>query len=540
MNQSTDGTPAGGPPRRRAIRWWPAIFIALAAGGVIAGIRMQEASPFQERNLRTLATLAGTLVLLLLWWILLSRAHARLRVAVTLLALGIFALGAACFRIRGVSGDLIPLLEFRWRARATTSSPALPPPSRPPNTATNATAFAPPGPEPVDRADFPQFLGPRRDGVLNDVTLDPDWTRHPPEVLWRQPVGPGWSGFAIRGRFAVTQEQQGEDERVRARDLETGALLWEHSDRARYATVIAGEGPRATPTIAGDRVLTLGATGRLNCLRLSDGTARWTRDLLADAAASVPEWGFAGSPLVIHGLVIVSAGGEKDHSTIAYRIEDGTLAWHAGTAPAGYGSPAAVTLAGREQLLLFNSRKITAHDPRSGEVLWEYPWGKGFPHVAMPVVVGPDRVLFSSGYGVGSELLEIREAGRARLEVSSVWHSLKMKAKFSNPHVRDGYLYGLDDGQWACIAVADGTQRWKQGRYGHGQGLLLGEHVVLMAESGELILLRSNPEGPGELHRFPVFSSKTWNPVALAGDRLLVRNDQEAAAVRLRLSRGKP
>jgi outer membrane protein assembly factor BamB len=139
---------------------------------------------------------------------------------------------------------------------------------------------------------------------------------------------------------------------------------------------------------------------------------------------------------------------------------------------------------------------------------------------------------------VGSELLEIKLGADGRLVADRVWRSLKLKAKFANPVAREGFLYGLDDGIFACLDLKDGGAQWKEGRYGHGQGLLIGDLFLLMSEGGELVLLRPTPTGPGELHRFRVFSEKTWNPIALAGELLIVRNDQEAVALRVKLASG--
>jgi len=150
--------------------------------------------------------------------------------------------------------------------------------------------------------------------------------------------------------------------------------------------------------------------------------------------------------------------------------------------------------------------------------------------------VSSNRVAFSSGYGFGAELLEISRNADLKLAVRIVWKSIRLKAKFAHVFACDGYLYGLDDGMFACVDLLDGSLRWKEGRYGHGQGLLVGDLYVLMAESGELILLRPTPDAPNELARTRVFSAKTWNPLALAGDLLLVRNDQEAACLRLKLA----
>lgn len=519
--------PTPAPLSPRPLRWWPAWLILAVAFVAITVVRFRDDLTFQQRNLTTAAFVLGTVVLLFLWWTLLSRARWRLRLGVTLVFLVMLGLGASLFRIRGVSGDLVPILGFRW-AKSGRTAPVVSSPLAP---LSNASPVL------TTRPDFPQFLGPNHNAVLPGPKLEADWAAHPPQLLWRLKVGAGWSGFAIVSDRAITQEQDDSQELVTCYDLLTGRALWSHGDAAHYANPIGGEGPRANPTVVGDRVFTLGSTGRLNALDLASGKVIWTRDIIADAGAKMPEWGYAGSPLFLDGRIIVSAGGREKKSLLAYRADTGEPVWSAGEAEAGYGTPFVATLAGRRQILAFNNHRITVHDAADGNVLWEYPWGIGYPHVAVPVVVGPDRVVFSSGYGVGSELLEVGRPANGGLDAKPVWQSKKLKAKFGNPVARDGFLYGLDDGIFACVDLADGSQKWKEGRYGHGQGLLIGDLFLLMAENGELVLLRPTPAGPGELHRFRVFSSKTWNPIALAGDLLMVRNDQEAACLRLTLAK---
>ncbi|MSU51519.1 MAG: hypothetical protein EXS37_20925 [Opitutus sp.] len=518
--------PAPIPSAPRPLRWWPAGLILAAATVAITVVRFRDALTFQQRNMTTMAIVLATAALLLLWWTVLSRARVRLRLGVTLSLLGAVALGASMFRIRGVSGDLVPIVGFRW---AKSGRPA-------PEVAAAITKVAPPFHALANRSDFPQFLGPERNAVLAGPKLDPDWAAHPPQLLWQIKVGPGWSGFVVVGEQALTQEQDEGQEHVTCYDLRTGRLLWSHRDVARYDNPIGGVGPRATPTVVGDRVFTLGSTGRLNALDLATGKTLWTRDLVDEAGAIIPDWGYAGSPLFLDGRIVVSAGGKEKKSLIAYRADTGERVWAAGEDAAGYGSPFVATLAGRRQILAYNRTRITAHDAADGAVLWEYRWGAGNPHVAVPVIVGGDRVVFSAGYGVGSELLEVRPSAGEGLTVAQVWRSLKLKAKFANPVARDGFIYGLDDGMFTCLDLKDGSQRWKEGRHGHGQGLLIDDLFLLMAEDGELVLMRPTPTGPNELHRFRVFSSKTWNPIALAGDLLLVRNDQSAACQRVALA----
>ncbi len=516
---------------RPALRRWPAWLILGATALAIGVVRFRGDLDFQERNLATGSIALGAAALLLIWWVGFSRARRSLRLGVLLSVVGLLGVGMALFRIRGVTGDLVPILAFRWEKTG-----------RPASAEVSSDAPKPVSPvvhAEVPRPDFAQFLGPARTAVLPGPLLGADWAERPPEIRWRRKVGAGWSGFVIVGDRVLTQEQDQGNECVTCYELATGRDVWTHAYAARYDNPVGGEGPRATPTVVDGAVYTLGSTGMLHALDLQTGRVRWSRDLVADTGARMPEWGYAGSPLVLDGVVIVSAGGRDGQSLVAYRTSTGERAWAAGTAAAGYGSPFLTTLAGRRQILAYNHRFITAHDATDGTVLWEYPWGTGQPYAAVPVVAGPNRVAFSAGYGVGTELLEIARDANGTFSAERVWQSRKLKAKFANPVAREGFLYGLDDGLLACLDLNDGRDRWKQGRYGHGQGLLVGDLYLLMAESGELVLLRPTPDGPNELHRFRVFDSKTWNPIALSGDLLLVRNDQEAACLRLPLAPAK-
>jgi len=509
-------------PRR--IRWWPAAAICLIVLARVLWARLAPDLNFQQRNLQTgIAVLAGGGALGL-WWLFLSRLRWRLR----LLGVGICLMGllvlVVCFRIRGVSGDLLPIVEFRWRPGFVARQ------------STNVVHGLRYGPS-TNGAWFPQFLGPNRDGRLPGPRLETNWTAYPPQILWRQSIGAAWSGFAVACDYAITQEQRGEQECVVAYELKTGRPLWVHQHSARFNTKIAGEGPRTTPTIAGNRVLAMGATGMLTCLDFASGQMHWAVDVLATTGSSLPSWGTASSPLVTDKLVVVHSGKNSTQSLHAFSIEDGKQpVWSAGNTSPGYASPILATLAGVPQILAFNSDLITSHDPASGKVLWSHPWGNGNDVCSSPIVVSSNRVLVASGYGYGAELIEVTDRN-GKLSATRVWKSPRLKSKFGHLFVRDGCAMGLDDGMFAAIDLADGSLRWKEGRYGHGQGLLVGELYLLMAESGELVLLQPTRAAPNELARFRVFNAKTWNPIALVDDLLLVRNDQEAAGIRLAVAR---
>jgi outer membrane protein assembly factor BamB len=482
---------------------------------------------FQERNLNTAKFGIGAAFLLGLWWMCFSRVTWRRRWQGAGVVCAMMLASAAMFRIRGVSGDLLPIVEWRWQSSASVEMRN---PDRP-RINESATPASP-------RVAFPQFLGPQRDGVLTGPRLATNWIAHPPQLVWRRTVGAAWSGFAVMDGRAVTQEQRGTNECVVAYDLATGRELWVHHHAARFNTTIAGEGPRATPTIADARVLAYGATGLLTCLELASGRMVWSVDVLSQTASKLPDWGTTSAPLIVHDQVIVHGGEQAQHALHAFDRETGKLIWSAAEMDPSYAAPALVELAGVRQVLAFNHKHITAHAPDDGRVLWSRPWGNGNVVCSSPVIVSSNRVLFSSGYGYGAELLEIRQT-EGKLVAERLWKSNRLKSKFGHLFVRDNVVFGLDDGVLAAVDLADGGLLWKAGRYGHGQGLVVGEHYLLLAESGELVLLQPTRTAPQELARWPVFATKTWNPPALVGNWLLVRNDQEAACLKLPVAAGK-
>ncbi len=507
----------------RPVRWWPVPAILALAAGAVVWVWQFYGRQRQDRNLATGIIGLLTLFLLVLWCLFLSRLRWRVKLGVVGGVVGLILLLMALFRFHGVTGDLVPVLRWRWERPSWTS---LAEPTKPMVSTAGAQ-----GNQLTN--DWPQFLGPHRNSMVEQSGLARDWTAQAPQRLWLRPVGPGWSGFAVAGSRAITQEQRGEDEAVICYDLLTGMPLWSHAYPAHFQSPLAGEGPRATPTIAGHRVYALGSTGVLSCLDLDTGKPLWSKDIVQDNQARVNEWGMSCSPLVMHDLAVVSAGGRDNRSLVAYRAATGEFVWGSGTDGAGYSSPCLVTLAGVTQILIFNSGGVSAHDPATGTKLWHYHWPGGHPHVSMPVVIPGDRLLVSSGYGVGSELLQIQRDPAGAFQATRIWKSTRLKAKFTDLIYRDGFIYGLDDGIMTCLDASSGEQKWKEGRFGHGQEILVGDVLLVTAESGEVILLDPTPQGLRELTRFSALRGKTWNPPALAGQCLLVRNDKEAACNRL-------
>jgi len=517
------------PEAKLKIRWWPALVILLMAVAAIFWIRTSYGRQRQDQNIAIANVAVITFALLIIWCVLLSRLHWKIRWGVVVAALGFIASVAALFRIHGVTGDLVPILEPRWKRQnlgqleAQNGGKTV---SQSEGVASNEATH-----------DYPQFLGPNRNGVLDQPHLVRDWKTHPPQRLWVRPVGLGWSGFAVVEKKAITQEQRGENETVICYDLITGSPIWSYAYVAHFQSSLAGEGPRATPCVSGGRVFAQGSTGLFHCLDLETGKLVWSKNILSDNHTSMNEWGLSSSPLVIEDLVVVSPGGFNGRSLVAYRAATGEFVWGGGNEGSGYSSPALTTLADVPQILIFNSGGVSAHSVADGKVLWSYPWPGGHPHVSNPVILPGDQVLISSGYGVGSELVQIKKDSSNKFTATKLWKSNRLKAKFTNLIYRDGFIYGLDDGILVCLDAKTGELKWKEGRYGHGQEILVADLLLVSAESGDMVLLDPQPDKPRELTRFSALNQKTWNPPALAGEYLLVRNDKEAACFRLQVAK---
>ena len=452
-----------------------------------------------------------------------QNASAGRRLATLALALGAGAGLFTLVRTGGISGGGESDFHWRWS------------PSSEERLVAERGAEAPVAPAAASdgaRAEWPGFRGPTRDGVVRATRLATEWSIAPPFELWRRPVGPAWSSFAVAGTLLFTQEQRGEEELVSAYHRVSGELAWKHADRLRFEESNAGPGPRATPTWHAGVLYTLGATGRLNALDAASGAPRWSRDAAQDTGEAVPEWAFAGSPLVVGELVVVALSGRL----AAYSRASGELAWLGPAGGSSYGSPALVTLAGIEQILLLAGGSVLAVSPADGAELWRHEWKSG-ASILQPGVTADGELLASGADtmgGLGLRRLALARDG-ASWSASERWTSRGLRPYFSDFVQHGGAAYGLDNGILACLDLASGERRWKDGRYGHGQLLLLADQdlLLILGEEGELVLVRADSTSFLELARVPALTGKTWNHPVLVGDTLFVRNAEEMVAYRL-------
>ena len=377
------------------------------------------------------------------------------------------------------------------------------------------------------------FRGARRDGVYSETAILTQWPELGLKMLWQQPIGGGYASFAIAQGRAYTIEQRRRTEVVAAYDMTTGRELWTNVWDGEFKESMGGDGPRATPVWDQGKVYALGASGEFRCLDAASGKTTWRKNILEDNGATNLQWGMAASPLIVDEKVIVLPGGPSGKSVVAYHKFTGEPAWKALDDHQAYTAPLLATLGGKRQVVVVSAQRAMGLATEDGKLLWEYPWKTEYDvNAAVPVVVGPNRLFLSAGYGHGSAVIEV-ESTAGGFQAKTIWANNRMKNKFSASVLHQGYLYGLDEAILACVNVETGELKWKGGRYGYGQLLLAGNHLVVTTEDGEVALVKASPDSHQEVAKFPALSGKTWNVPAIAAGTLLVRNSTEMAAFQL-------
>ena len=448
--------------------------------------------------------------------------------------------------VRGAGAEITwrwtPTAEQRLLAQTSAEPVPVPPPpvaAAPPPTAAPVPEKANPGatpaapsadPTPV-AAEWPGFRGPERNSVMTGVRIGTDWSTTPPKELWRKPVGPGWSSFAVAGDRIYTQEQRGEEELVSAYGLTTGAPIWRHREAARFWESNAGAGPRATPTLSGGRIYAFGATGILSAIDASTGARIWSTNVAADTGKKIPIWGFSSSPVIVQDLVVVAAAGQL----AAYDRAAGKPRWKGPNGGGGYSSPHLMTIAGVEQIVFMSGAGAIGVNPADGKTLWVHKW-EGTPIVQPAMLDNGDLLITSADMmgGMSMRRLSVLPQG-STWNVQERWDSRSLKPYFNDFVVHKGHAYGFDGSILACIELEGGERKWKGGRYGQGQFVLLAEQdlLVVLSEDGEVALVSATPDAHHELAKFKAIEGKTWNHPVVVRDILLVRNGEEMAAFRL-------
>ncbi len=371
--------------------------------------------------------------------------------------------------------------------------------------------------------DWPQWRGPNRDGISAETNWSFNWPREGPRRLWAAKVGVGWSGIAVAGNRVFTMGNVGDVDDVLCLDANTGRLMWEVPYVCLAADPSGYPGPRCTPTVDGRLVFTLSRRGDLACINGETGVLIWGKQLVNELGARVPQWGFSGSPLVEGPLLIVETGA-AGRSLMAFDKLTGRLVWANGNDGAGYSSHIAFDHAGTRLVAMFSASGLTVRAVRDGRVTGTFPWRTTYNvHAATPVLVDSNRLFISSGYGSGCAMLQLSN-GVPRAQ----WTGKQMRNHVASCVLYQDHLYGFDDNQNAqfrCISVANGNVRWAVPSLGKGSLVLAGDKLIILTDSGRLVVADAAPDTYGERASAQVIGGRdTWSPPVLSRGRIYVRS----------------
>jgi outer membrane protein assembly factor BamB len=375
--------------------------------------------------------------------------------------------------------------------------------------------------------DWPQFLGPERDGSSRERDVVERWLKAGLVRSWSAPLGPGYSGVVTRGAALFTMDSAGGDEFVVSLDARDGRERWRQRTGPSPADVYGGLGPRVTPAVDAELVITVSAAGGLLALEADSGRLVWRRDLARDLGWRPPAEGAASSPIVSDGQIYLMNGGPGS-TVAAFARNTGATSWTAVEDSVSYSSAIRWDGAGRSQVLFLAGRALYSLDPASGAELWSYAWPThDRVNAATPLPCGPDRLFVSSGYDQGAALLRVRRAGPDRLEVEEVWRNREMKNHFNNSVCFGDTLFGFDEETLKALDAASGARLWRERGLGKGSLVRVGEHLVVLSDAGELVLARGRRDGFVVEARVEALGGTTWTPPSIAGGAIYLRGRSE-------------
>ena len=400
--------------------------------------------------------------------------------------------------------------------------------------ATTAAAFAI-GAQLV-AADWPQFLGPERNGVYVGPLSD-SWSPGGPRVVWRRPIGQGLSGpVVVQGRVILFQRVANR-EVVEAMDAATGKTQWQYGYATAYRDDFGfDEGPRAVPVVANGVVYTFGAEGQLHAIDVASGKKIWSEDTMRRFGVPKGFFGAAGSPLVEEGRVIANIGG-KGAGVVAFDAKTGAVLWTATDDPASYSSGTSATIGGRRYAIFLTRNGLLGLDPASGQVRFQRPWRArqaASVNAATPIVVG-DSIFLSAEYGPGAGVLRFDGT-----KLVDVWSSDDVLSNhYATSVYLGGFLYGFHGRQefgqsFRAVDFRTGKVRWSEDGFGAGSVTLAGNRLLILRENGEMVVAAASPDGFKPIGRAQILQPTLRAYPAIADGMLYARDDKTLVCVDLR------
>ena len=375
--------------------------------------------------------------------------------------------------------------------------------------------------QPLRGDDWPQWMGPRLDGISTESGWSADWSTQPPEQQWTREIGLGFSSISVhQGRIYTMGHREGQ-ETVWCLQADSGEELWSYSYEAALNDNLYEGGPGATPTVRGDAVYTLSVDGQLHCLDRRRGTVRWRRSLQDDFGVGLHEWGFNSSPLLVDDRLYVQGG-----RIGCYRQTDGALLWKSPPHQAGYGAVRTMTVTGNEYLVSLDCDGLRITSPEDGATLAVHEWESPFATNSTTPIISGNRIFLSTGYNVGAALLEFD--GHA---LTQKYTTRRLRNHFNNSILYNGMLYGMDGNSnlgrvvtLTCLDFATGDVRWKQRGLGCGSLMIADGRLLILSERGDLVVADATPEGYTERSRATILSGRCWTVPVLSNGRVFARN----------------
>jgi outer membrane protein assembly factor BamB len=391
-------------------------------------------------------------------------------------------------------------------------------------------------------ADWPQYRGPNLDGTSPE-TIRTNWDVNPPKEIWRKAIEPGWSSVAVVGDRLYTQVRRAANDEQRefciALDAATGAEIWAtdvgsgvYTDLSGYSDQI--DGPRSTPTIDGDRVYIFSSYLQLYCLRADNGQQIWKRDFGSEFGAGVIPWENAASPLLVGELIYVNSNA-PGQCLMAIRKSDGTIAWSGQSFSMTHASPIYGTVAGAPQVIFLTHSGLVAVAPLTGSVLWRLPFSPSSTSTASSPVIVNDYVWASAAYASGMWMAHVtHENDVFTAQQTRYQQGVFYQSHWATPVEYQGNLYCVpspspDQGRLACLDPVGASNRWIQqivgtGNISFGSVIRASDTLIVLTESGELVLVQPDITSYIELAKYKVLTQYCWNHPTLSNGRLYVRN----------------
>ena len=369
----------------------------------------------------------------------------------------------------------------------------------------------------VSAADWPIWRGPTYDGI----STEKDWKLSgEPKTLWEAEVGLGFASFVVGDGRVLTSGHADEKDTVWCLDAVTGKMIWKHEYPADLGDKYYEGGTSNTPTIDGDKVYHLSRWGDLFCFEAATGKIVWEKNVQKETEANIPDWGFAGAPLVQGGLLVLNVG----KAGLGVDKVSGKIVWKSDTDSAGYSTPYPITRDGKKLAIIGSGDAYNAVQVEDGTPVWSYRWATRYGVNASDPILSGDSLFISTGYNKGCTLLKLTDR-----QPEKVWESKVLKNQFNSSVLLDGYLYGIDGDQNSrcslkCVKLADGKVAWEEKSIGFGSLMAADGRLIILTEKGELVLAKATAEKFDEISRAQVLSGRCWSAPVLANGRVYVRN----------------